>query len=172
MGNGPSILPENINFIEVFNSEKVNAMKDLNNSYETTSRVQPWTGCKGVHKCFGVVAKRGGFIFVHPNHPFTKFKDIEYSIPLDVHGGITYYNQNNEKFSSLNIPEDYWVIGWDYNHSRNSDEMNKGISYSNIKDTDSGSANKIESKVIPTFEIIKDEVIKACNYALIIDCEE
>ena len=70
-----------------------------------------------------------------------------------VHGDVTWtssYEDTIKKLGNISFPElnsDHWIIGWDYNHFANMNDMMTGLSYG----------------VKPTLDLLKNECISVCN---------
>ena len=70
----------------------------------------------------------------------------------NVHGNVTWASSYEDtmkqyRINCLELNSDHWIIGWDYNHFANMEEMMAGISYG----------------VKPTLDLLKNECISVCN---------
>lgn len=99
----------------------------------------------------GIVGIRTGYVVVPQGHPWhsSVSEDNSGDFP-EVHGGITWSGKLPTYIHDELILEDYYSIGWDYNHFANSLQQQLGISFG----------------IMPTFKIISDEVVMVCQSAL------
>lgn len=104
----------------------------------------------------GFLARRQCYIAVLSEHKYYGKNDdwLNSSDFPQVHGGVTWsysYGTNPVlKDAIASIPEltaQHWVIGWDYNHFANMEQMMTGLSYG----------------VKPTFELLKNECVDVCK---------
>lgn len=70
---------------------------------------------------FGSIMEKGwgnGYVALPPEHPY---HGIGYdSIEVDVHGGLTYAEEAHRfKDRPTEIPDDYWILGFDTSHLNN-----------------------------------------------------
>ena len=103
----------------------------------------------------GVVGRRQGYVGVPRGHSWDGVITVDSgecnSLPFpDVHGGVTWSsNEAPSNIPASHSTQDLYWIGWDYCHYCGSNDMMMGISYG----------------VRPTFEILRDEVLRVCNAA-------
>ena len=98
----------------------------------------------------GIVSKRQGYVAFPKDHPYNGLSENDSGNFPKVHGGITWWgNLPDDIHNELNL-ENYYSIGWDYNHFSNSSEQQHCIS----------------NDISPTFQIISDEVLMVCQKAL------
>lgn len=67
--------------------------------------------------CLGLFYERGhrcGYVGIPPEHPFFEKEDIGQDV--EANGGI-YFTMHHPKFDKVAGVENYWWIGWDYDHS-------------------------------------------------------
>jgi hypothetical protein len=104
----------------------------------------------------GFLARRQCYVAVLPGHQYYE-KDDDWLNSSDfppVHGSVTWTHSYGThpvlRDAIASIPEltpQHWVIGWDYNHFANMEQMMSGLSYG----------------IKPTFELLKNECIDVCN---------
>jgi hypothetical protein len=103
----------------------------------------------------GYIIRRQCYIAVPPSNVFYRKNDDDIN-SMDfppVHGGVTWtssYEDIMKQHKIMNFPElksDHWIIGWDYNHFGNMEQMMTGLSYG----------------VEPTLELLTKECISVCN---------
>jgi len=106
----------------------------------------------------GVVGRRQGYVGVPRGHPWDGVITVDSeeckSLPFpDVHGGVTWSNNIPSSIPASHSNKDLYWIGWDYCHycgsSSSSSDMMLGISYG----------------VTPTYNMLRDEVLRVCNAA-------
>ena len=102
----------------------------------------------------GYIIRRQCYIAVNPDNIFhgKNDDDINSMDFPNVHGNVTWANsyEDTMKQHRINCPElnsNHWIIGWDYNHFGNMEQMMSGLSYG----------------VKPTIELLTKECISVCN---------
>ena len=102
----------------------------------------------------GYIIRRQCYVSVPPGNIYYG-KDDDDINNMDfptVHGGVTWASsfENTMRVHRINCPElnsNHWIIGWDYNHFGNMEQMMTGLSYG----------------VKTTLELLKNECISVCN---------
>ena len=105
----------------------------------------------------GYIARRQCYVAIPKGHIYYGKTDDEINCSdnfPEVHGNIT-WAKSVEKTKDIhkfdNYPEikhDSWIIGWDYNHFANMQQMMNGLSLG----------------IKPTLEILKKECISVCEH--------